>query len=102
MRCRSTGIDVPGRESQANRRATRRTPGRRNVYFYTLGNMLGVDKIYKWAEKLGMAGKTGIDLPNEQESLIPRTEWKKGRTGEHERSDSNELNRTSCACDQRC
>ena len=34
-----------------------------NVYFYTLGNMLGVDKIHKWAEKLGLAGKTGIDLP---------------------------------------
>jgi penicillin-binding protein 2 len=53
-----------------------------NVYFYTLGNMLGVDKIYKWAEKLGMVGKTGIDLPNEQESLIPNTEWKMRRTGE--------------------
>jgi penicillin-binding protein 2 len=53
-----------------------------NVYFYTLGNMLGVDKIYKWAEKLGMVGKTGIDLPNEQESLVPNTEWKKRTTGE--------------------
>ena len=53
-----------------------------NVYFYTLGNMLGVDKIYKWAEKLGLAGKTGIDLPNEQESLVPSTAWKLKRTGE--------------------
>jgi penicillin-binding protein 2 len=53
-----------------------------NVYFYTLGNMLGVDKIHKWAEKLGLAGKTGIDLPNEQESLVPSTEWKRKRTGE--------------------
>ena len=53
-----------------------------NVYFYTLGNMLGVDKIYKWAEKLGLAGKTGIDLPNEQESLVPNTAWKLKRTGE--------------------
>jgi penicillin-binding protein 2 len=53
-----------------------------NVYFYTLGNMLGVDKIYKWAERLGLAGKTGIDLPDEQESLVPNTEWKKKRTGE--------------------
>jgi penicillin-binding protein 2 len=53
-----------------------------NVYFYTLGNMLGVDKIHKWAEKLGLAGKTGIDLPDEQESLVPSTEWKKKRTGE--------------------
>ena len=53
-----------------------------NVYFYTLGNMLGVDKIYKWAQKLGLAGKTGIDLPNEQESIVPNTEWKFKRTGE--------------------
>ena len=53
-----------------------------NVYFYTLGNMLGVDKIHKWAEKLGVAGKTGIDLPNEQESIVPSTEWKRQRTGE--------------------
>jgi penicillin-binding protein 2 len=53
-----------------------------NVYFYTLGNMLGVDKIHEWAEKLGLNGKTGIDLPNEQESLVPSTEWKQQRYGQ--------------------
>ncbi len=53
-----------------------------NVYFYTLGNMLGVDKIHKWAEKLGLVGLTGIDLPNEQGSIVPSTEWKRQRTGE--------------------
>ena len=53
-----------------------------NVYFYTLGNMLGVDRIHKWAEKLGVAGLTGIDLPNEQESIVPSTEWKLEHTGE--------------------
>jgi penicillin-binding protein 2 len=53
-----------------------------NVYFYTLGNMLGVDRIHLWAERLGLAGKTGIDLPNEVESIVPSTEWKKQRTGE--------------------
>ena len=42
-----------------------------NVYFYTVGNMLGVDKIHKWAEKLGLAGKTGIDLPNESREHRP-------------------------------
>ena len=47
-----------------------------NVYFYTLGNMLGVDRIHKWADNLGLAGKSGIDLPNEQDSLVPSTEWK--------------------------
>jgi penicillin-binding protein 2 len=53
-----------------------------NVYFYTLGNMLGVDRIHKWADALGLAGKSGIDLPNEQESLVPSTEWKMQRFGE--------------------
>jgi penicillin-binding protein 2 len=44
--------------------------------------MLGVDRIHKWAVNLGLSGKSGIDLPNEQESLVPSSEWKKQRTGE--------------------
>ncbi len=47
-----------------------------DVYFYTLASMLKVDTIHKYAELLGLAGKTGIDLPNEVESIIPSTEWK--------------------------
>jgi penicillin-binding protein 2 len=53
-----------------------------NTYFYTIGNMLGVDKMYKWSEKLGLALKSGIDLPNEGESIVPSTEWKLKRNGE--------------------
>ena len=53
-----------------------------NVYFYTLGNMLGVDRIHKWAVNLGLHGKSGIDLPNEQDSLVPSSEWKRQKTGE--------------------
>jgi penicillin-binding protein 2 len=53
-----------------------------NTYFYTLGNMLGVDRIHKWGVNLGLHGKSGIDLPNEQDSLVPSSEWKKQRTGE--------------------
>jgi penicillin-binding protein 2 len=53
-----------------------------NVFFYTAGNLLGVDRIHDWAEKLGLAGKTGIDLPNEVENIIPSTAWKQQRTGE--------------------
>jgi penicillin-binding protein 2 len=48
-----------------------------NVYFYTLGNMLGVDRIHKWASALGLGEKTGIDLPNEVRGLVPSTEWKR-------------------------
>jgi penicillin-binding protein 2 len=53
-----------------------------NVYFYTLGNMLGIDRIAKWAAKLGLADKTGIDIPNEIQSIMPSTEWKMARFGE--------------------
>jgi len=53
-----------------------------NVYFYTVGNMLGVDRMHKWAQALGLAGRTGIDLPNESESIVPSTAWKKAKTGE--------------------
>jgi penicillin-binding protein 2 len=50
-----------------------------NVYFYTLGNMLGVDRIHKWATRLGLGVETGIDLPNEAVGLVPSTEWKRRR-----------------------
>ncbi len=53
-----------------------------NTFFYTVGNMLGVDKMYKWSEKLGLALKSGIDLPNEVESIVPSTEWKQKRHNE--------------------
>src|SRR5690349_14640292 len=47
-----------------------------DVYFYTVANMVGVDKINKWATALGLGVKSGIDLPNEVEGLVPSTEWK--------------------------
>jgi penicillin-binding protein 2 len=53
-----------------------------NTYFYTVGNMLGVDRMYKWSEKLGLALESGIDLPNEVESIVPSTEWKRKRFNE--------------------
>jgi penicillin-binding protein 2 len=53
-----------------------------NVYFYTIGNMTGIDRIHKWATALGIGVKSGIDLPNEVEGIMPSTEWKRRRTGE--------------------
>ncbi|MEZ5417000.1 MAG: penicillin-binding protein 2 [Vicinamibacterales bacterium] len=53
-----------------------------NVFFYTVGNQLGVDRIHDWAERLGLAGRSGVDLPNEVENIIPSTQWKLQRTGE--------------------
>ena len=51
-----------------------------NVYFYTIGNMVGIDKIHKWATLLGLGEKTGIDLPNEVQGLVPSPEWKRTNT----------------------
>jgi penicillin-binding protein 2 len=48
-----------------------------NVYFYTVGNMVGIDKIHKWATRLGLGEKSGIDLPNEVQGLVPSPEWKR-------------------------
>ena len=53
-----------------------------DVYFYTVGNMLGVDRINKWATLLGLGIKSGIDLPNEVQGLVPSTEWKRQRMKE--------------------
>jgi penicillin-binding protein 2 len=53
-----------------------------NVYFYTLGNMLGVDRMHKWATRLGLGVKSGIDLPNEIEGIMPSTAWKRQRYNE--------------------
>src|SRR5262245_17677638 len=53
-----------------------------DVYFYTVANMVGVDKINKWATALGMGVLSGIDLPNEVQGLVPSTEWKREKMHE--------------------
>jgi penicillin-binding protein 2 len=53
-----------------------------NVYFYTLGNMVGIDRIHKWATLLGLGEKSGIDLPGELQGLVPSTDWKRRTTGQ--------------------
>lgn len=53
-----------------------------NVYFYTLGNMVGIDRLHKWATLLGLGVKSGIDLPNEVEGIMPSSAWKKQKYGE--------------------
>ena len=53
-----------------------------DVYFYTVGNMVGVDKINKWATALGLGVKSGIDLPNEVMGLVPSTQWKREKMHE--------------------
>jgi penicillin-binding protein 2 len=53
-----------------------------DVYFYTVGNLVGVDRINKWATLLGLGVKSGIDLPNEVAGLVPSTQWKREKMHE--------------------
>ena len=47
-----------------------------DVFFYTLAEKLGIDRIAKYATQLGLGQKTGIDLPNEVSGVMPSEEWK--------------------------
>ena len=47
-----------------------------DVYFFNVGNRMGVDRIAEYAQLAGIGRKTGIDLPNEKEGLMPSTKWK--------------------------
>src|SRR5579883_2129378 len=47
-----------------------------DVYFYTLGAQLGIDKIDYYAHALGLGEPTGIDLPHEAAGLVPSPAWK--------------------------
>jgi penicillin-binding protein 2 len=47
-----------------------------DVFFYTLGEKLGIDRIAKYATMLGLGQKTGIDLPQEVSGVMPSEEWK--------------------------
>ena len=47
-----------------------------DVFFYTLANKLGIERIAKYATALGLAQKTGIDLPDEVTGVMPSEEWK--------------------------
>lgn len=47
-----------------------------DVFFYTLAEKLGIERIAKYATALGLGQKTGIDLPNEVSGVMPSEEWK--------------------------
>ena len=48
-----------------------------NVYFYEMGNRLGIDLLDQYAEKFGFGKKTGIDLYGEASGLIATPAYKK-------------------------
>jgi penicillin-binding protein 2 len=52
-----------------------------DVYFYQVGDLLGVDRLAWYAKAAGLGSSTGIRLDKEADGLIPTAAWKKKRTG---------------------
>lgn len=53
-----------------------------DIFFYTVGEKTGVDKIKKWAEIFGYGKKTNIGI-DESEGIIPSTFWKEETLKDH-------------------
>ena len=47
-----------------------------NVYFYEMGNRLGIDRLEKYARMFGLGKTTGIDLPYESDGLVANRRYK--------------------------
>ena len=52
-----------------------------DVFFYTMGIRLGVDRLAEYAKRFGLGQKTGLDLRSETPGLIPSSAWKEKYRG---------------------
>jgi len=53
-----------------------------DIFFYKLGEWLGMMALSDWAKYFGLGSVTEIDLPGEANGLIPDPEWKEEFKGE--------------------
>jgi penicillin-binding protein 2 len=53
-----------------------------NVYFYEMGNRLGIDNLEKYARMFGLGAVTGINLPGEADGLVANRKYKEKVYGE--------------------
>jgi penicillin-binding protein 2 len=47
-----------------------------DVFFYQLGQRLGIDTIATWSRRFGLGAPSGIRLEHEKAGIIPDTQWK--------------------------
>ena len=48
-----------------------------DVYFYQVGQRLGVDRLAKYARLFGLGNITGVEMEHEKAGIVPSTEWKR-------------------------
>ena len=53
-----------------------------DVFFYNVGKRLGIEKMAYYSRRFGLGSQTGIDLPYEEEGVMPSPEWKRRLFGE--------------------
>lgn len=50
-----------------------------DIYFYTLGYSLGIDRMADFCQHFGLGRRTGVDLPDEGSGIMPSKSWKEKR-----------------------
>jgi len=53
-----------------------------DIFFYKLGEKLGLNRIDEWSKKYGYGSKTGVELTGELDGIVPDEKWKKEAMGE--------------------
>jgi len=53
-----------------------------NVFFYTLGQELGIETIHNFGARFGLGAPSGLDIPGEEPGIMPSNEWKLAAQGE--------------------
>lgn len=53
-----------------------------DVYFYTVGQRMGIDTIADYATQFGLGHETGIELPSERVGIVPSSAWKQKVKGQ--------------------
>jgi penicillin-binding protein 2 len=47
-----------------------------DVYFYTIGQRMGIDVMAEFGKDFGLGKDTGVELPSERSGIMPSTAWK--------------------------
>jgi penicillin-binding protein 2 len=47
-----------------------------DVYFYSLANQMGIDRLHGFLSEFGFGARTGVDVAGELPGLLPSREWK--------------------------
>lgn len=53
-----------------------------DIFFYKVGELLGIDRLAAFAKRLGFGSSVGIDIPGEARGLMPDQKWMKDVRGQ--------------------